>query len=161
MNVQFLKRIEGVWTGRGIGVYPPTVGEFRYIEELTIKQTAKPIVWEFKSVTKHETTGKPMHIEAGFIRAPPTGSIELVASHPFGLTEISNGRIVSADTAELTSNLETLHRVPTATSPFTTGLRRVYEISQDNQSLSFTMDMATSNHPELQNHLICKLSRSK
>lgn len=161
MNVQLLKRIEGVWSGRGVGIYPPRVAEFHYTEELTIKQTNKPIVWEFKSVTKNAETGKPMHVEVGYIRTPSNGSIELVASHPFGLTEISHGKPTSDDGVTLAANAETLMRVPSASSPHTTGLRRVYQISPDDRSLSFSMDMATDIHPELQNHLVCKLMRKE
>jgi hypothetical protein len=159
MNIQLLKKLEGVWIGRGIGVYPPRVSQFEYEEHLTIKPTAKPTVWEFKSATKHAVSGQPMHVEVGYIRAPSSETIELVASHPFGLTEISSGECSGDARVELVATPKTLIRVESATSPFTTGLKRVYEVSADGNTLKFTMDMATSNHPELRNHLISNLTK--
>ena len=161
MNLQFVKKLEGVWVGRGVGVYPPRVARFEYEEHLTVKATAKPTVWEFRSATKHAISGKPMHVEVGYMRAQQTGGVELVASHPFGLTEISSGTCVDDDRVELHASSNTLMRVGSATSPHTTGLRRLYAFSDDGDSLTFIMDMATSNHPELQNHLVCKLQRQK
>lgn len=161
MNMQFAKKLEGIWVGRGIGVYPPRVPQFEYEEHLTVKPTAKPTVWEFRSATKHAISGKPMHVEVGYIRTPQNGSIEIVASHPFGLTEISSGACSNDDRAEMHASSSTLLRADSATSPYTTALRRVYKLSDDGESLKFTMDMATSNHPELQNHLICHLKRQR
>jgi hypothetical protein len=158
---QVIQKLVGVWVGKGVGVYPPRVAEFHYVEELTIKQTAKPIVFEFRSITKHAKSGEPMHVEVGFIRCPPRAPVEIVSSHPFGLTEISQGALQSDFKLELTSSEQngSITRVRSATDPHTTGIRRVYELSQDGNELLFTMDMATSLHPDMQNHLICKLKK--
>jgi hypothetical protein len=161
LNINLAKRLEGVWKGTGRGAYPPRVPEFVYHETLTISPTAKPFVWAFHSMTKHAETGKPMHVETGYIRAPPSGTIELIATHPFGLTEISQGTPKLLGKIELMATESGLQRVDSATSPYTTGLRRVYEISEDGQSLLFTMDMATNNHPELSNHLVSRLTREQ
>ena len=152
-------RLEGTWVGRGLGVYPPRVSPFEYTEILTVKPTAKPHVWEFRSATKSAQLGKAMHVESGFIRAPPNGDIELVASHPFGLVEISSGACQSEHRVELKATEKSLTRTGSGTAPHTTGLRRVYELSEDGESLRFIMDMSTSDHAELQNHLLCELRR--
>ena len=159
-NVSLIKQLEGEWTGRGVGVYPFRVPTFKYEELLTIKPTARPNVWEFRSSTKNAVSGKPMHVEVGFIRTPPNGSIELVVAHPFGLVEISSGRRTSPERMELLASEETLRRADSASPPFTIGLRRIYELSEDRNSLAFTMEMSTSNHPISQNHLMCKLTRN-
>jgi hypothetical protein len=161
LNTQIIKRLEGTWKGRGRGKYPPKVSEFEYEEVLTIKSTARPSVWEFRSQTTHGVSGKPLHVEMGFIRTPTSGSIELVATHPFGLLEMSSGECTSDRRIELHASLGSLQRVQSATMPFTTGIRRLYELSLNGEKLTFTMDMATSNHPAMQNHLICELEKEK
>ena len=161
LNAQVLKKLEGVWIGQGKGIYPPRVLEFNYQETLTIKPTAKPSVWEFRSATVHALSGKPMHVETGYIRTPSNGSVELIATHPFGLTEISTGECLNEYSFELVASDRTLHRVQSATEPFTIGLKRRYELTGDGLGLTFTMDMATSNHPEFQNHLVCNLTKQQ
>jgi hypothetical protein len=159
MNVQLLKRLEGTWFGDGKGIYPPRVPEFSYKETLTITPTAKPIVWEFKSVTKHAESGKPMHSEIGFLRAPPDGSVELTLTHPFGLLEMSVGNQLSESEVVMVAGTDSLFRVPSASRPATLGLRRSYQLSSDGRTLTFNMDMATDSSPELKHHLLCNLTK--
>jgi hypothetical protein len=161
LNSHFVKGLEGTWIGGGAGVYPPRVESFEYEELLTIKPTAKPQVWELRSATKNAKSGKPMHVESGFIRAPPNGEIELVVSHPFGLCEISSGSCHSGKKVELHATGNSLTRVKTAGSPYTTGIRRTYELSDDGDVLKFRMDMATNEHQGLQNHLTSELRRQR
>jgi hypothetical protein len=162
MTLGFGQKICGVWNGRGAGCFPPTVPEFQYTEELTIQPTGKPSVFEFRSSTKHADSGKPMHVECGFIRFPANGNVELIASHPFGLSEMSHGTFKEESSLmELRSDqtVGSISRAPSATSPHTTGIRRVYQLSADGRNMSFTMDMATDLHPDMQNHLICELEK--
>ena len=161
MPTTILKQLEGVWTGEGTGVYLPNVPEFHYIEELTIKPTAKPVVWEFRSTTIHAVSGKPMHVEVGFIRCPPTGLVELVACHPFGLSECSHGQYTPGEALTLCSSDKsgTISRTPTSSAPFTTEIRRIYDLSHDGKELTFFMDMATNQSPDLRNHLVSKLTK--
>lgn len=161
LNAQVIKKLEGVWQGDGKGIYLPRVPEFSYAETLSITPTSKPSVWEFRSTTVHALSGKPMHIESGFIRASPDGSVELLATHPFGLTEISTGECSNENSFELFATDKTLRRVQSATEPFTVALKRKYEVSSDGLGLSFTMEMATSNHPEFQKHLVCNLTKQQ
>lgn len=161
-NIQFMARIEGVWVGEGVGIYPPRVGEFHYIEELAFTPTAKPIVWEVRSATRHRDNGKPMHSEVGYLRAPPSDAgdlIEIALAHPFGVTELSLGTVVNDHKMQIMAEPSSLQRTPSAKSPPTTGLRRTYELSPDGSVLTFSMDMATESHPELQHHLLCTLRR--
>jgi hypothetical protein len=161
-----LKDLEGMWKGEGRGVYPPRVGEFHYVEELTITALPKPNTWELRSVTKHKETGKPMHSEVGFIRCPAhnnestRGNIEFCLVHPFGVTEVSEGQFnEETGTLEVRSSGEGLSRTKTAKTPFTTELRRVYQLKQGEEQdkyLHFIFDMATTTSP-MQNHLEARL----
>jgi hypothetical protein len=160
LNAQVIRKLEGVWEGNGKGNYPPRVPEFSYAETLSINPTSKPSVWEYRSSTVHALSGKPMHIESGFIRTSPNGSVELIATHPFGLIELSIGECLNENSVELLASDKTLHRVQSATEPFTVALKRRYEISSDGLGLSFSMEMATSNHPEFQSHLVCNLIKT-
>jgi hypothetical protein len=159
-SISFLMRLEGVWIGEGKGSFPPRVPEFKYIEELTIKQGAKPSIFEFRSATRRSETGEPMHVEVGFIRCiPESSSIELVASHPFGLCEVSHGSMLDSNILELRSAEEGLVRTQSAKGARTTRLSRVYELDPVSSSLTFTVDMATDGHPSIQNHLVCIMRR--
>lgn len=182
----FMKELEGVWRGEGRGVYPPRVGEFHYIEELTIKALPKPNTWELKSATKHKESGKPMHSEVGFIRCFPDesttsdggssnngGIIEFCLVHPFGVTEVSEGEFNNHTcTIEVRSSGDGLTRTKTAKTPHTTELRRMYQLRSVESStgspqgstiddcapkyLHFVFDMATTTSP-MQNHLEARL----
>jgi len=159
-TVAFLKSIEGVWIGEGRGVFPPRVPEFRYTEELTIKQSAKPVIFEYRSATRRLQTGEPMHVEVGFIRCPMNSdSIELLASHPFGVAEASHGSLIDSNSMELNCSEPTLLRTHSSGGVQTTKLKRTYRFDPANKQLLFSMDMATDQHPDLQNHLVCTMRK--
>lgn len=159
-TITFLKSIEGVWCGEGRGIFPPRVPEFRYSEELTIRQGAKPPIFEFRSATRRLETGEPMHVEVGFIRCPPDGeTIEMLVSHPFGLAEKSEGVWKDSHSIELQSSESTMLRTNSAGGVRTTKLKRIYRLDPRTGELTFTMDMATDKHPDIQNHLVCILRK--
>jgi hypothetical protein len=159
-SLSFVKSLEGVWVGPGRGVFPPDIPEFFYTEELTIKQGAKPVIFELRSITRRADNGAPMHIEVGFIRCPLNqDTAELVASHPFGLSEICHGGINKSGELELHCNEANILRTSSSSGVRTTGLRRIYRMDPESGKLNFEMDMATDKHPELQNHLISTLTR--
>jgi hypothetical protein len=153
------QKLVGTWIGSGVGIYPPRVSEFRYVEELIIRTSSKPTVLEFRSATKNEKTSKPMHVEVGFIRFLTPETVEFVVSHPFGVNEISAGRFdETLNRLEVSSSIGegSIQRVKSASAPYTSELKRVYELSTDGTTMVFSMDMATSLHPTMQNHLVCK-----
>jgi hypothetical protein len=169
-----MKRMEGIWRGEGLGEFPPRIAPFQYLEELTIRPMAKPNTWELRSQTRNKVTDKPMHVEVGFIRAQPnaptaqnvqssrldSGKIEFVLSHPFGLSELSEGNYFG-NTIEVTCRNDGLNRVKTATAPFVTETRRVYDLKQEEDgdfSLNFLFEMGTSITP-MQSHLVAKLKK--
>jgi hypothetical protein len=156
-NVRFLQKLIGTWEGCGVCVYPPNVPEIRYKEQLTITQGAKPVVFGYKSVTQDEVTGKTLHVESGFFRcAPPGDHVELIASHPFGVAEISEG-ILTGDSLELVCDEDKgLIRSSSVSGAKTTGLIRRYTLADG--VLKFSMEMATDSH-KMQNHLVSTLKR--
>ena len=161
--------LQGTWKGEGIGEYPPNVPPFQYIEELRIAATSKPLTWEFHSITHNKSTGKPMHSEMGYIRCNPAsnswehqrGKIEFCVTHPFGLTEVSQGNYLEM-AIEVTSRNEGLTRSNSAKTPFVTEIRRFYELkktSEGSACLEFLLEMATTVSP-MQNHLVARLYKS-
>ena len=158
-NISFMKSLEGRWVGEGRGRFPPNIPEFRYVEELEIRQGGKPAVFEFRSATRNAETGGPMHVEVGFIRCPAgTSKIEMICSHPFGLSEISHG-ILRGDILEFVCDEASMLRTSTTGEVKTTQIRREYVLDHSAGSLVFTMDMATDRHPTIQNHLLCTLRK--
>ncbi len=157
-NLQLLNRMVGTWEGEGICQYLPTVPVVQYLEQLTIRKGAKPIVFEYRSSTQNAQNGHTLHVETGFFRCPPNSSnIELVAAHPFGLAEISEG-VVEESTVELTSSdFKGIVRASSSIGSRTTHIVRRYRMTGED-SLEFTMEMATNNH-DLQNHLTARLKR--
>ena len=157
-----IKQLEGVWRGEGMGEYPPKVPPFQYIEELTVNPLSKPNTWEIRSSTRNKMTSKPMHIETGFVRAHPaddlSGRVEFVISHPFGLSEVSEGNYTN-DNIDVYCRNEGLTRTQSATSPFVTEVRRVYELKRSDNGahfIDFLFEMATTHSP-MQSHLVARL----
>ena len=89
-SISALTPLLGTWSGRGSGDYP-TITPFDYLEEITFAHVGKP----FLSYTQRTRSpgGQPMHAEAGYLRMPNPGRIELVLAQPSGVTEIDEGTI--------------------------------------------------------------------
>jgi hypothetical protein len=78
----------GTWTGTGVGEYP-TIETFPYLETITFDHVGKPYLSYVQRTTHPD--GSPTHGEVGFWRLPAPSSVELVAIHPFGATEMAVG----------------------------------------------------------------------
>ena len=94
---------------------------------------------------------EPLHSEMGYLRPAGVNGIELVAAHPFGVVEISEGTIVDG-TIELRSTTLTA----TSTSDRIDAVVRKLTFSGDR--LAYGFEMATSGQP-LQFHLQATLQR--
>ncbi len=165
-----MQEMEGIWRGEGRGRYPPRDSTFHYLEELEVRAMPKANSWEIRSSTKHRDTGKPMHSEIGYVRCQPIddnhGNIEFCLIHAFGVSEISHGTYHDL-TITVHSEEGSLTRTNTAKTPYTTALRRHYEIQLDEgedfnamsgkRFIHFIFDMATTESPNLENHLEAKL----
>jgi hypothetical protein len=77
----------GVWRGTGEGHYP-TIASFAYREEVTFGHDGRPVL-RYAQRTWRLDNDTPMHVEAGFLRAPVDGTSELLIVQPTGLAEVA------------------------------------------------------------------------
>jgi hypothetical protein len=144
-----LAGLVGVWRGRGAGRFP-SIASFEYGDEIRFDHSGKPVL-SYAQRTWSPGDGAPMHSERGFWRVRPDGAVEVVLAHPFGVVEISEGR-VEADVIDVASR----SLVSTSTGSHVDGIRRILRLHGD--VLSYTVEMAASGH-ELQQHLEGELTR--
>lgn len=139
----------GEWAGEGKGDYP-TIDAFAYGERTRFWHVGKPFMFYMQRTWSLENE-EPLHSEMGYLRPAGANGVELVASHPFGVVEISEGSIVDG-TIELRS--KTL--APSSTSDSIDEVVRILRI--DGDRLTYDFEMATSGQP-LQIHLKAALQR--
>jgi len=77
----------GVWRGTGEGHYP-TIAPFTYREEVTFGHDGRPVL-RYAQRTWRTDADTPMHVEAGYLRAPVDGTAELIVAQPTGLAEVA------------------------------------------------------------------------
>jgi hypothetical protein len=148
----------GTWTGTGRGVYP-TIEPFDYAESVTFTHVGKPFLTytqRTRSLGSGDRPGQPMHAESGYWRFPSPGRVEVVLSHPTGVTEIEEGTIEVALDGALVIRLATTKVALTSTAKSVTGLERVFRIHGD--SLEYSVGMAAVGLP-MQLHLTGTLVR--
>ena len=83
----------GTWSGRGHGEYP-TIPSFDYVESITFGHVGKPFLaysQKTRSVPVGDAQPMPMHAESGFWRFPSPGRVEMLVTHPTGISEIDEG----------------------------------------------------------------------
>lgn len=94
-NLVPLAPLIGTWRGTGRGHYP-TISDFAYTDEWQFLDVGKPFL-AFVQRTWHPDTHQPMHTEAGYLRVPTEGVLEIVAALPTGQTELGTGTLQTAD----------------------------------------------------------------
>lgn len=145
----------GTWSGQGSGKYP-TIPSFDYLEEVVFGHVGKPFL-TYGQKTKAVADGKPLHAEAGYLRVPQPGHIELVLAHPSGITEIEVGTYsVAGDLIEMQMSTTAVGLTPSAKE--VTALGRSFRI--DGDELSYTVQMGAVGQP-LQDHLAAVLHRQR
>ncbi len=145
----------GTWSGQGSGKYP-TIASFDYLEEVVFGHVGKPFL-TYGQKTKAVADGKPLHAEAGYLRVPQPGHIELVLAHPSGITEIEVGTYsVTGDLIEMQMSTTAVGLTPSAKE--VTALGRSFRI--DGDELSYTVQMGAVGQP-LQDHLAAVLHRQR
>lgn len=103
----------GTWSGHGAGKYP-TIEPFDYFEEAVFSHVGKPFL-AYSHKTKAVADGKPLHAEAGFLRVPEPGRVELILAHPSGITEIDTGTYsLTGGVIEIAVSTTAIGRAPTA-----------------------------------------------
>jgi hypothetical protein len=152
-NLEELAPLLGTWAGRGAGEYP-TIQPFEYLEEIVFTHVGKPFLI-YGQKTKSVADGKPLHAEAGFLRVPQPGQIELVLAHPNGITEIEVGSYSVQDNI-IELELVTTDVGLTPTAKKVTALGRSLRL--DGEELSYSLRMGAVGQP-LQHHLAAALRR--
>jgi hypothetical protein len=152
----------GRWTGAGKGDYP-TIGAFNFFQEVTFSHIGKPYLiytsrsWRLAAdengePRKAEDGGliklEPLAVETGFWRPQPEGKVEVLLSHPTGITEIYAGEFRSLTSIELVT--DAVARTATA-KPYTAG-KRLYglvpsQTREGEKDLAYAFDMAAMGHP--------------
>jgi nitrobindin-like protein len=152
-NLEELAPLLGTWAGRGAGEYP-TIQPFEYLEEVVFTHVGKPFL-VYRQKTKSVADGKPLHAEAGFLRVPQPGHVELVLAHPSGITEIEVGSYSVQDSI-IELQLVTTDVGLTPTAKEVTALGRSLRL--DGEELTYSLRMGAVGQP-LQHHLAAVLRR--
>ncbi len=139
----------GTWRGEGRGRYP-TIADFTYGEELTFSHVGRPFL-VYAQRTWSLETGAPMHSETGYWRSFDDGRVEVVLAHPFGVVEVSEGRLDGTRISLVATKL-----VSTSTAKRVDGLARTFDLSGDR--LTYSLAMATAGQRS-QDHVSAELKR--
>ena len=152
-DLQALAPLVGTWSGEGAGKYP-TIEPFDYLEEAVFSHVGKPFL-AYGHKTKALADGKPLHAEAGYLRVPQPGRVELIVAHPSGITEIEVGTYsVTGDLIEIEMSSASVALAPSAKE--VTALGRSLRIEGD--ELSYSVRMGAVGQP-FQDHLAAVLHR--
>ena len=143
----------GAWTGRGNGEYP-TIEPFGYLEEVSFTHNGKPFLI-YTQRTRSES-GTPLHAEAGYLRMPASGRVELVLAHPSGITEIDEGTVAQTGDG-LVIDVRSTGIGLTSSAKDVVALTRSIRVC--GAELTYSIAMAAVGQP-LQHHLAATLHRS-
>ena len=152
----------GRWEGVGKGDYP-TIEAFDFIQELTFTHNGKPFLiytsrsWRLEhDENGGRVKGQPLGMETGFWRPQPGGHVEVLLTHPTGITEIYIGE-VSGTKIEMAT--DAVVRTESA-KPYVAG-KRLYGLvdseREGEKDLGYAFDMAAMGQP-LQPHLWARLA---
>ncbi len=148
-NLEPLASLIGTWSGPGQGEYP-TIEPFAYEETVTFSHVGKPFL-AYSQRTSSAEDGRPLHSELGFWRVPRPGQVEVVLSHPTGITEIGEGRL---EGRKLSLRSTSVGRTGTALE--VVAIERHFEI--DDTVLRYRLSMAAVGQP-MTHHLAAELRR--
>jgi THAP4-like, heme-binding beta-barrel domain len=143
----------GRWEGAGVLGYP-TIESANYGEEISFSQTGKPfLIYTSRTwlLEPDGTIGRLSHMEFGFWRPQPDNTVEVLLTHPTGITEIYIGTITGTKIEMATDAV-----IRTATAREVTAGRRLYGLI--GADLAYAYDMAACGQP-LQPHLSAQLKR--
>ena len=148
-----LRFLLGRWEGAGVVGYP-TIESVNFGEEVSFTHNGKPfLIYSSRTWLLNEdgTLGRPAHMEVGFWRPQPDNQIEVLLTHPTGITEIYVGEITGTKIEMITDAV-----VRTATAKEVTAGRRLYGLI--GSDLGYAFDMAAMGQP-LQPHVSAQLKR--
>lgn len=139
----------GTWDGEGRGLWTSDP-IFRYRERIEYTHQGGPFIAYHQTTTTLDGT-KKLHTEAGYIRAGPEHTIEMVIAQPTGLVEVHTGLLVGQ---RLDLRSLSVSRTPTALA--VTNVVRLVEVT--GQVLDYQMNLAMHDEP-VAPHLTAKLQR--
>jgi hypothetical protein len=152
----------GRWVGTGKGDYP-TIEPFDFFQEVTFSHIGKPYLiytsrsWRLATAEDGELARddngdlmrlEPLSVEAGFWRPQPEGKVEVLLSHPTGITEIYYGQLTGLNAIEMAT--DAVARTETA-KPYVAG-KRLYglvpnQAREGEKDLAYAFDMAAMGYP--------------
>jgi hypothetical protein len=150
-----LAQLVGVWRGEGDGHYP-TIAPFRYREEVTFAHDGRPVL-RYAQRTWRLDTDTPMHVEAGYLRAPDAGSVELIVAQPTGLAEVAE-LVVDATSGRLILDGGRAAVARTRSAKAVLDVRRRFELEGD--ELRYDLWMTFGGHQD-EHHLRAVLHRAQ
>jgi hypothetical protein len=141
----------GRWEGAGVLGYP-TIQSANYGEEISFSHNGKPfLIYSSRAwlLEADGSIGRPSHMEVGFWRPQPDGTLEVLITHPTGVTELYYGTITGTKIEMATDAV-----VRTVTAKEITAGKRLYGLV--GADLAYAFDMAAVGQP-LQSHLSAQL----
>jgi len=143
----------GRWEGAGVVGYP-TIESVNFGQEISFSHNGKPfLIYSSRTwlLEQDGTIGRPLAIEVGFWRPQPDNQLEVLLTHPTGITEIYVGTIDGTRIEMITDAV-----VRTATAKEVTAGKRLYGLI--GADLGYAYDMAAVGQP-LQPHVSAQLKR--
>ncbi len=151
--IEPLSFLLGRWEGAGVVGYP-TIESANFGQEIAFSHNGKPfLIYSSRTwlLEPDGTIGRPLAMEVGFWRPQPDGSLEVLLTHPTGITEIYLGEI-SGTKIEMATDAV----LRTATAKLVTAGKRLYGLV--GADLGYAYDMAAVGQP-LQPHVSAQLKR--
>lgn len=151
----------GSWAGVGLGQYP-TIEDFRFFQEITFATDGRPFIGFHSRSWLIDAEGERIRqsaSEVGYIRPAANDEVEMLITHPTGITELYLGTVTvtGLENARITGarmELATDGVMRTGSAKPVMGGTRLYGLV--NGELMWTHDMAAMDQP-LQNHLAARL----
>jgi hypothetical protein len=143
----------GRWEGAGVVGYP-TIESANYGEEISFTHNGKPfLIYSSRTwlLAEDGAIGRASHMEVGFWRPQPDDTLEVLITHPTGITEIYYGTISGTKIEMATDAVDR-----TATAKEVTAAKRLFGLV--GADLAYAFDMAAVGQP-LQPHLSAQLKR--
>ena len=143
----------GTWAGAGVGGYPGTP-EYRFGQEITFSHDGRPFLSYWSRSWLLDDDGnplRPLDTESGYWRPQTDGQVEVLLSHPTGISEIYVGE---ASGGKIDLRTDVVARTVSARE-YTAGTRLYGLVEGD---LLWAYDMAADGQA-LQPHASARLKR--
>jgi len=143
----------GRWEGAGVVGYP-TIESVNFGQEISFSHNGKPyLIYSSRSwlIEPDGTIGRPLHMEVGFWRPQPDNQVEVLLTHPTGISELYLGQLDGTKVELVTDAV-----LRTTTAKEVTAGKRLYGLI--GADLGWAYDMAAVGQP-LQPHVSAQLKR--